>query len=210
MVIFCLVASLLAAAAGGAPQNKKNRDWLMLLPVQVKAELAAEEASTLRLLIRGQTVSEFEKKGIPTVSPAQMSLTEQELKVKLEALDGWDTEVIDKLVERWKPRYVAVVIIKELKSTEGAVSTPPGSPPPPGGVLITDAHLVGSLWDVKNKKFVFECVDSEVQLKMGRPGPSERQVTEQNTKAVMEASKNLFKEFLKKLPTPPPTIGIGG
>lgn len=209
MIYLCLIASLIAASAGAEPQSKKNRDWILLLPVQFKAEVADDEAKMLRLLLRGQTVNDFETKGIPTVSPVQMSLSETEHNIKLDALNGWDKDVIAKLVDRWKPRYVALIVVEQLESREGAVSTPPGTPPPPGGVLVTDAHLKGWLWDVKNQKFVFENQDSKVQLKMGRPGPSMKQVTEQNTKAAMEASKRLFKEFLKKLPTPVKT-GLGG
>lgn len=205
MMYLCLVVSLMAAASGAAPQNKKNRDWLLLLPVQFKADVAEDELSSLRLLVRGQTVNDFETKGIPTVSPVQMGLTEKDLGIKLDELSGWDKGVIDKLVERWKPRYVALLLVEELTSKEGSVG---GNPPAPGMVLTTDARVHGWLWDVKTSKFVFECKEGKVQLRVGRPGPSDQQVIDQNRQAVMNASKLVFKEFLGKLPTPR-KFGIG-
>lgn len=209
MVFICLVVSLLAASAGGEPQSKKNRDWLLLLPVQFRAELNEDEVKSVRLLMRGQTVNDWETKGISTVSPVQMSLSEKDLGRKLEDLKGWDKDVIDKLIDRWKPRYVALLVVDQLESREGAVSTPPVTPPPPGGVLITDAKVSGWLWDVKTQKFVFEKLEGKAQLQVGRPGPSQEQVNTQNLKAVLEASRNVFKEFLKKLPTPR-KVGIDG
>lgn len=209
MVFLCLVVSLLAASAGGAPQSKKNRDWLLLLPVQFKTEMNEDEMKPVRLLIRGQTVNDWEAKGIPTISPVQMSLTEKDLGLKLDDLEGWDKGVIDKLIEHWKPRYVALIVVDQLESREGAISTPPGTPPPPGGVLITDAKVSGWLWDVKTNNFIFEKQEGKAQLKVGRPGPSQEQVNTQNLKAALEASRNVFKEFLKKLPTPR-KVGIDG
>lgn len=205
MITMCLIVSLLASMAGGEPQNKKNRDWLLLLPVQFKAEVAPDEVTSLRLLVRGQTVNDFETKGIPTVSPVQMGLSEKEHGFKLDELSGWDKDAIDKLIERWKPRYVALLVVEELESKEGSAG---GNPPPPGSVLITDARIQGWLWDTKTSKFLFEAKEGKVQLKVGRPGPSAQQVIEQNQRAAMNASKLVFKEFLGKLPTPR-KVGIG-
>jgi hypothetical protein len=64
------------------------------------------------------------------------------------------------------------------------------------------------MFDSKTGKFVFENKEQVLSLRVGRPGPSDEQVQSERLRAVMEASKALFKDFLKKLPLKPPSRGI--
>lgn len=211
MIYLCLIASLITTAAVEAEaQANKKRDWLLFMPVQALAEanLKSEELKTLRLVLRGQTVNQFEEKGIATISPVQIKLSETQHGFDLEKIAGWDKGVIDRLVERWTPRYVALVTIQKLESVEGSAVSG-GVPPPPGGSLTTTAIVRGSLYDTKTAKYVIEDVEKKVVLKQGRPGPSQKQVDDQNLKAAMEATSAIFKDFLKKLPKPT-KYGIDG
>jgi len=211
MIYLCLIASLITTAAVEAEaQAGKKRDWLLFMPVQflAQANLKNEEMKTLRLVLRGQTVNDFEAKGIATISPVQIKLSETQHGFDLEKVAGWDKGIIDKLVERWTPRYVAMVMIEKLESVEGGV-TGGGVPPPPGGSLLTTAVVKGWLFDTKTSKYIIDGVEKKVELRQGRPGPSQKQVDEQNLKAAMDATRAIFKDFLKKLPTPV-TRGLDG
>lgn len=205
---WCLVVSAALAMSCGVAQKSK-RDWLFLFPVRIEGEVLDREQVLLPLLARGAIIGPFEERNMPSISPVQMQVTEREWNLKLADDTQWTPEMFAKLAERWKSRYFATVRVVSLESVEGAVEGLPPVPPPPGGQLTTTAKIVGSLWDATTKKFIFEKREHVEVLKVGRPGPSDSQVSSERSRAVVEACKNLFKDFLKKFPLKPPSVGIG-
>ncbi len=204
---FLVVSAALAMSCGVAQKSK--RDWLFLFPVSVGGEVLDREQVLLPLLARGAIIGGFEERNMPAISPVQMQVTEREWNVKLGDEGQWTPETFAKLAERWKARYFAIVKVVSIESVEGPIEGLPPVPPPPGGQLTTTAKIVGSLWDATTKKFVFEKREHTETLKVGRPGPSDTQVSSERSRAIVEACKNLFKDFLKKFPLKPPSVGIG-
>ena len=209
-----LLVGLLAVSCVGvsnkpvssAPPAKK--EWLFLLPVKIKPEVTDAEAAKLPLIARGAVIAAFDERDMPVVSPVQMQVTEREMNIKLADEGGWTSELYKKLGARWKSRYIGAITVVQLESVEGPVQGVPPNPPPPGAQITTNVKLVGSMFDSKTGKFVFENKEQVLSLRVGRPGPSDEQVQSERLRAVMEASKALFKDFLKKLPLKPPSRGI--
>jgi hypothetical protein len=208
-MIRLMLLAVLVGSGGANAQSTKKKDWLFLLPAKVRAEVTDDEAKLLSTLTRAYLVKAFDEKNIPIVSPVQMAVTERELHVNLAEDGGWTMDLYNKLHDRWGMRYLSTIAIVESSSTEGPVSVPPGSPPPPGGQLTTTVKIIGSLYDFKTRKYIFENKEALHTSKMGRPGPFEQQVTEEKTKALQSALKELFKPFLSKLPNKPPSVGLG-
>ncbi len=208
MTRWLLLTAALSLASCAPAQSTRKRDWLFLLPVKIQAELNEEDTKLMSLLARGLVIKGFDDKDLPTVSSTQMVITERELSVDLAADGGWTSELFTKLHDRWKMRYLATLTVVQLDTKEGAVDVPPGSPPPPGGTLITTAKVVGSLFDYKTGKFIFENKESVVTHKVGRPGPWEQQIKDERSRALMESVQGLFKKFLSKLPAKKPRVGV--
>lgn len=186
-----------------------KKEWLFLLPVKIKPEVTDAEAARLPLIARGAIISAFDERNMPVVSPVQMQVTEREMNIKLAEDGAWTKELFKKLSARWKARYVATITVLQLESKEGPIDGVPPTPPPPGAQLTTSIKLVGSMFDSQTGKYVFENREHALSVKVGRPGPSDEQVQSERMRAVIEASKGLFKDFLKKLPLKPPARGIG-
>lgn len=203
------VLGLLLASSCTAAVQKKTRTWVFLMPVSVKAEVSDDEMKSLPLLARASVISAFEERDILSVSPVQMQVTEREMDLKLDDEKLWTPEFFEKLTARWKSRYIATVRLVSIETKEGRVEGLPPTPPPPGGQLNTTAKVEGSLYDTKEKKFIFENQESVASLKVGRPGPGEKQVNSERLRSVMEACRGLFKEFLSKFPKKKPSVGLG-
>ncbi len=211
MTRWIVLASLLCAsscAPATTPKTALKKEWLFLLPVKIQPEMDEENAKLMSLLSRGIAVRAFDEKDIPIISPVQMQITERDLHVNLAEDGGWTMDLYNKLWDRWTMRYLSTLTVVEMSSKEGLVSVPPGSPPPPGGTLTTTVRVVGSLYDFKQRKYIFENKESKVELKTGRPGPMDQQITDERNKALMQAIRSLYKPFLSKLPNKPPSVGI--
>lgn len=207
LAISCVgVSGKSAMPAPSDPPAKK--EWLVLLPVALKPELTDSEAGKLPLFARGSVLAAFEERNILGVSPVQMQVTEREMNLKLADSGGWTVELFKKLATRWKARYVATVTVASLESKEGPVQGVPPSPPPPGAQLTTVVKVVASLYDAKTGKFILENKELEISNRVGRPGPSNEQVESERLRAVSEASKQVFKDWLKKQPMKPPSRGV--
>ncbi len=191
LVVGCLLLGSLALAH--KPYAKK--EIVLLMPVRVDAKVSDTMAEQLPLFVRAASYKGFQERNFASISPVQLKVSEDELNTKLSDDVNWNPGMFDKLGERWKARYIATIAIVSIESGQGAVEGTAGGPPPPGGQLNTTIKMVGSLYDHKTKKFVFEKREISVSRKVGMPGPDAKQPQAEMISAVMDGTNDLFRSF---------------
>lgn len=203
------ITALIAMAGIGA----YARDKAIVLPVALPATVTEDKRNISGLIGRAGLLTAIEDRGIDVLSPGMTLVMKEETGLDFADPQIWDKERLQLIAKRWKVRYVAGVSVLELKSEEGTIKTAQGVPPPPGGTLETTIKLVGTLWDDKNNKFIFDHKEFTQTYSVGRPGPSDRQVESEQLQAISKASAKVFAEYLDKLPKvkrPAPKKGGGG
>lgn len=200
------------ALSSAAQRDTLQKPQAVLLPIKSELSLIGELQSGMSdsLWARGALIQAFRERGMPFVSPVQISTTGEELKLDLEKPETWTEPHLAAIGKRWKVRYVATLILRKLEIKDEVIRSQDGKIAP-GAKTTINGLATGSLYDVKTGKYIFQDKDTELKEEVGRAGANSPDPKLQRLGAIDRLAREVFKDFLSKFPkVQPPKKGGKG
>ncbi|MEQ1823496.1 MAG: hypothetical protein ABL949_13380 [Fimbriimonadaceae bacterium] len=172
-------------------------ETVLVLPVAFSAEMNEDSAKINRLLARGGLLKAFEERSINVLTSAMTDAYAAQNNVDVASPANWTKDRFVAMGKQLKPTYIATINVLKVQTEEGTIQTASGAIAP-GTQLATTVTFEVNLFEVRSGKFIFEKSSASYKRTVGRPGPSDKQVTQEIQTALIEGAAKGFEPFLKK------------
>lgn len=194
-----VVAGCSASPTATVSSSYAKPETVLILPMAFHAELTPEDAKMNGLLARGVLLKAFEERSLNVLTTAMAESYGMQHNISFADSSTWTRDNFVALGKQLKPTFIASIKLIKVESKEGNIGNATGVIAP-GSQLTTTATFEVNLFEVRTGKYILEKANSSYQRIVGRPGPSEKQMVQEQNSAIFEGAAKGFEGFLKKRP----------
>lgn len=200
IALFLVFASGCSAEVPAAVSLTPTKpETVLILPMAFGVEMSADSMKLNALLARAGLLKAFEERSVNVLTSAMSDSYGKQHKLAIEDPVNWTRENFIAMGKQLRPSLIASIKLVNIESVEGNVAGANGVIAP-GSQLTTTATFEVSLFDVRSGKYILEKSKASNKRTVGRPGPSERQLAQEQNSVILEGAATGFEGFLKKRP----------